>query len=132
MSDDRLEVSVLVRPRQPLPDATELARSAPLSREDFADRYGARPEDLATVEDFARSAGLEVLDADPARRTVRLAGSASQMESAFGVTLATTPGPDGTDYRAPDREPTLPAQLQDVVEGVFGLDSRPVARSRTQ
>ena len=35
----------------------------------------ARPEDLTAVEDFARHAGLEVVESSAARRSVRLSGT---------------------------------------------------------
>ena len=45
--DERVEVSVIVKPRQPLGELQ--ARAQPMSREEFAASYGADPNDLARV-----------------------------------------------------------------------------------
>ncbi len=128
--DQRVEVSVIVRPRQPLPDLdARLSQSQPyLSREEFAAAYGADAADLAKVEDFARKHGLEVVESSPARRTVRLAGRAADMNTAFGVALAHYQLPDGSTFRGFEGEISVPTDLQGIVQGVFGLDTRPVAR----
>jgi kumamolisin len=97
--------------------------AAPLSREEFAATYGADPADLARVTAFAGAHGLEVVEADASRRTVRLAGRVADVSAAFGVDLHQ----EGA-YRVAANEPRLPEELQGIVEGVFGLDTRPVAR----
>lgn len=127
---ERVEVSVMLRPRRPLPDAEQLAKAAPLSRDEFAETYGADPADVAKVKEFASSTGLEVVQADAARRTVVLGGPASQVATAFGVELQRHTAEDGTSYRAPDHEPSVPPDLQDIVQGVFGLDTHPIAQPR--
>lgn len=128
---ERVEVSVILRPRRPLPDAEQMANAPPLSRDEFAQMYGADPADVAKVQEFATSAGLQVVQADPARRTVVLAGPASHVAAAFGVELQRHTGEDGTSYRAPDHAPTIPPDLQDIVQNVFGLDTHPIAQPRT-
>jgi len=124
--DERVEVSVIVKPRQPLGELQ--ARAQPMSREEFAASYGADPNDLTRVEDFARRHGLEVVEASQARRTVVLAGRSADVAAAFGVSLVRQRAEDGTEYRAPDAEVQIPSELQGIVEGVFGLDTRPIAR----
>lgn len=121
---------MIVRPRRPLADLdARLSRAQPyLSREEFAATYGADPEDLAKVEAFASEDGLEVVESSPARRTVRLAGRAADVANAFGVRFVIRQSPDGSTYRGYEREISLPPELQDIVQGVFGLDTRPVAR----
>ena len=126
--DERVEVSVIVKPRRPL---DELQPGAPpMSREEFAAAYGANQGDLQRVEDYARGRGLEVVEASQPRRTVVVAGRSADVAAAFGVSLIRQQQDDGTEYRAPDREVQVPAELQGVVEGVFGLDTRPIARHR--
>jgi kumamolisin len=124
--DERVEVSIIVKPRRPLDELQ--ARAQPMSREEFAAAYGADPEDLRRVEDFARGRGLEVVEASQPRRTVVVAGRSADVAAAFGVSLMQQRQDDGSEYRAPDREVQIPAELQGVVEGVFGLDTRPIAR----
>jgi kumamolisin len=128
-----VEVSVVLRPRQPLGDLeARLAQPdfAPLSREAFAASYGADPAAIDRVHAFAAQHGLHVEEASAARRTVRLSGAAADVGAAFGVTLNDVIEADGRHYHVPDREPTLPSDLQAEVEAVLGLDSRPVARRR--
>jgi kumamolisin len=122
--DERVEVSVVLKPRQQL----ESIPAQPLTREQYAAQYGAAPEALAAVEDFARKHGLEVVESSAARNTVRLAGRAADVSAAFGVSLSRFRGDDGAEYRAPTSEVQLPPELRDIVQGVFGLDTRPVAR----
>ena len=124
--DERVEVSVIVKPRRPLGELQVGAQ--PMSREEFAASYGADPNDLARVEDFARRHGLDVVEASQPRRTVVVAGRSADVAAAFGVSLLRQRSDDGSEYRAPDREVQVPDELQGVVEGVFGLDTRPIAR----
>jgi kumamolisin len=126
--NEHIEVSVMVKPRRPL-DELEARLSqpgaAPLSREEYAASYAAEPADVAKVEAFARQHSLQVVESSAARRTVRLAGTAADISSAFGVQLVQ----DG-QFRGYTGEVQIPAELQGIVESVFGLDNHPVARSR--
>jgi kumamolisin len=127
--DERIEVSLTLAPRRPL-NELEARLDRPMTREEFAASYGADPSAISTVESFARSHGLEVVESSAARRTVRIGGRAEDMEHVFGVRLTRQRLEDGTEFRAPDREAQIPAELQGIVEGVFGLDTRPIARRR--
>jgi kumamolisin len=127
--DERVEVSLTLRSRRPLSEL-EARLDRPMTREEYAASYGADPADISRVEAFAHQHGLQVVEASQARRTVRLAGSAAQMSAAFGVSMQRMRLDDGTEYRATDREVQVPGELSGVVEGVFGLDTRPIARPR--
>jgi kumamolisin len=98
-----------------------------LSRKEFEKRYGADPESIARVETFARQHKLTVEEKSPARRTVILSGTVAAMNEAFGVALKEYDHPTGK-YRGRTGSIHLPAELHDVVEGVFGLDNRPQAK----
>jgi len=111
-------------------DTRPLARQY-LSREQFAQAHGASDADIATVEDFAAQHGMVVISSNAAQRRVVLAGTAAQMCSAFGVQLEEYEYPDGS-YRGRVGELSVPDQLAGVVEGVFGLDDRPVATPKFQ
>jgi len=121
--DERIEVTVHVRRRAEL-----VLGSEPLSREEFAARYGADPADLARVEAFARAHDLVVVHTSAARRSVLLAGTAAQLSSAFGVDLRLYAHPGGGTFRGRQGPISVPAELAGVVEGVFGLDDRPAAQ----
>jgi kumamolisin len=128
---ERLEVTVLVR-RQEAADLKDKLKKlvgggrARISREEFAKRYGAAPADFAAVKKFAEKHGLSVVQEDASRRTVVLSGSVVQFNQAFGVDLQQFEY-DGGSYRGRTGAVHLPAELNGVVEGVFGLDNRPQA-----
>jgi kumamolisin len=126
---ERVEVSVMVRPRRPLAEL-DGRLGQPMSREEFAASFGATEADLEKVSLFARAHGLEVVESSQPRRTVRLAGRAADVAPAFGVDLMTYRDTDGSTYRAPTGEVRLAPELEGVVEGVFGLDTRAVAHRR--
>jgi kumamolisin len=128
----QMQVTLTVRRRSSGddPDALAAIGSQPgqLTREEFAERFGAEPADLKKVEEFARAHGLEVVEASEARRTVVLRGSIGDMSTAFGVDLALYEHPDLGLFRGRVGPVYVPAELADVVEGVFGLDDRPQVR----
>ena len=128
-------VSVRVRRRPdapPLPDLAALSL-APLgerkylSREDFAKEYGASEADLDAIEEFARANGLEVVEVSIPRRTVVLKGTVAQMSKAFAVDLAMYETAE-EKYRGREGTVYVPANIADIVEGVFGLDNRKMAK----
>jgi kumamolisin len=128
--DERVEVTVVVRPRSSDPLAIEQLASQPpgerrhMTRRDYERTLGADPADMERVAAFAREHGLEVLWSDAARRSVGLAGSVAQMTAAFQTELARYESPHGA-YRGRTGPVHVPAELADVVEAVLGLDDRP-------
>jgi len=98
-----------------------------LSRKDFEQHHGADPDSIAKVEAFAREHKLTVKEKSAARRTVILSGPVSAMNQAFGVELKEYQHPNGR-YRGRTGAIHIPTELQDVIEGVFGLDNRPQAK----
>jgi kumamolisin len=97
-----------------------------LTHPDFIQRFGANEDDLAAVERFASTHGLNVKDRDPARRTIVLRGRAEQFKRAFDVTLNKYQT-DGRVFRAREGSIQIPKELKDVVTGAFGFDQRPQA-----
>jgi len=134
---ERIEVSVLVRPRPGAraPDETTgdqlpRDRSYP-SRDAYAAEHGAADADLAKVAAFAHAHSLVVVESNAARRTVVVSGSAAQMAAAFDVRLQQYEHDNGT-YRGRTGPISVPAELAGIVEGVFGLDDRPQAMPHFQ
>jgi kumamolisin len=125
----RTSVTIVLRPRNPLPRDAALATRAPLSREEFEARYGATPEDARLVERFALDFGLLVLEADLARRSVVVEGALGDVAAAFEAQLRQFQSPKGT-FRGRVGTLTVPADLSAIVQGVFGLDERPQARAQ--
>src|SRR5215470_11765105 len=56
--------------------------SKTLTREEFARRYGANPDDVTPVEEFASDNDLTVVSVDLARRSMVLAGTVANMNEA--------------------------------------------------
>jgi len=129
--DERLEVTIRLRPGKPLPDASAWLNPAAelpaiLSHGEFETRYGADPKDFTRVRKFAKEHNLTVVRESPARRSVMLSGTVADFQEAFGVDLKIYEHPGGT-YRGRIGSVHVPAELGEIVEGVFGLDNRPVA-----
>jgi kumamolisin len=99
-----------------------------LSRTAFATAHGADPDELARVEEFARSHHLAVAESSAERRSVVLTGRAADACAAFSVELGQYRHAAGT-YRGRDGLVSVPEELEPLVEGVFGLDNRPQART---
>ncbi len=93
------------------------------------------PEDFAHASEEVKRVlgrfGLSVEEAYPATGSLAVSGSAGQIEDAFRAGLGLDDhGPDGI-LRGRKGEIHIPADLDGVVTGVFGLDQRRVARRLT-
>jgi kumamolisin len=99
-----------------------------LTRAEFAERYGAAPSDLAAVRAFAHSYELAVLEESAVRRTLLLSGSVAQFSKAFAVDLHRMSYAGGT-YRGRVGAVSVPAELEEIIQAVLGLDDRPQART---
>lgn len=131
---EQIDVTIRLRSRagkKPIVNAEAftkpIAERTILSRSEFEQRHGADPDSIARIEAFAREYGLTVKEKSVPRRTVILSGTVTAMNKAFGVELKEYQHPTGR-YRGRTGAIQLPAELQDVIEGVFGLDNRPQAR----
>jgi kumamolisin len=132
--NEKLDVTIRLRSRagkKPIVNADAftkpIAKRTILSRKEFEQSHGATPESIARVEAFAREHKLTVKETSAARRTVILTGTVAAMSLAFGVELKEYEHPGG-NYRGRSGPVQIPADLQDVIEGVFGLDNRPQAK----
>ena len=132
--NEMVDVTIRLRSRagkKPIVKASEFTKPIEkrtiLSRKEFEQRHGADPDSIARVASFAREHKLQVKEKSPARRTVILSGTVAAMNEAFGVELKQYEYPGGR-YRGRTGPIHLPAELQKVVEGVFGLDNRPQAK----
>ncbi len=98
-----------------------------LTPDEYAARYGADPTDVAKVEQFAQESHLTVVRSDLSQRIVVLSGPLQAVSAAFRVQLVQYTSPRG-NYRGRVGPVQIPAYLQGVVEGIFGLDNRSQAR----
>ncbi len=122
--DEAIEVSVILKPKERAPHAG----GAPISRQEFAAKYGADASVIDKVKAFAKEHHLTVSEVSAERRTVKLEGTAANMCSAFGVTLGRYQH-EGHEYRGRTGTIQVPADLAPSVEAVLGLDNRPQART---
>lgn len=102
-----------------------------LSREEYAARHSASPDDIAKVVDFADKNDLSVVETDPVGRKIVLAGTAAAMSAAFATELQRYEHPSGT-YRGRTGPIHIPSELNQIIVGVFGLDDRPQAQPHLQ
>lgn len=131
-----IEVTVRLRrgsePSQ-FPSDAELGAGLPesrtyLTREEFAAKYGARADDMAAIRAFADANGLHVASVDAARRTVMLSGTVAALSATFGTKLEHYSF-QGKTCRCRSGALEIPADLEPIIEGVFGLDTRPQAHA---
>jgi kumamolisin len=132
--DERLEVTIRLRSRKPLPSAADMLKPSTaalpiLSHDEFEQSYGAAPKDIAAIRKFAKANNLAVVRESESRRSVILSGIVGDFNRAFKVTLKTYAYPKGT-YRGRTGSINVPASLAQIVEGVFGMDNRPMAKRR--
>ena len=122
-----IQVSVVLKQRRTL-NLNDLQGQI-LSHDEFAAAYGAEPKQIERVREFARENNLKVIDRDDqvARRTVLLEGTVADLETAFSVKLNDYQHATG-DYHGRTGLIEIPADMADVIQGVFGLDNRPQAR----
>lgn len=144
--DEVFSVTISIRRRpdcSPLPTFDDFAAIPParrrrMSPDAFAAAYGAAAEDIEKVEEFARSHGLTVVEAHAARRTVVVSGSVAKMSRAFSVELGRYEHeieikrgvkPHTEIYRGRNGVVHIPAHLEGIILGVFGLDNRTITRA---
>jgi kumamolisin len=124
----KITVSVLVRRKRPLKAANCLGKER-LTRAQYRQLHAADPAAVKLVRAFAAEFGLTVEPGTPGPeiRIIKLTGSASAMQRAFGVSLVCKTI-DGATYRIHEGSIHLPKELAGAVEAVLGLDNLPQAQ----
>ncbi len=125
-----IEVTVRLRRKNAIEDYVKKLDKGndTLSLEEFDKKFGASEKDIALVEAYAHEHDLTVVNSSISRRSVVLKGSVQQFSNAFGVYLASYQHESGQVFRGRTGSIKIPAELDGVIEGVFGLDNRPQAR----
>ncbi|WP_348268309.1 S53 family peptidase [Edaphobacter paludis] len=123
----RITVSVVVKRKAPLKTANRLGKER-LTRVQFRQAHGPDPNALKLVRAFAKEYGLTPVPGTPApgSRIIKLTGSITAMQKAFGAPLVHKTTETAT-YRVREGSITLPSELSGSVEAVLGLDNRPQA-----
>ena len=138
-ADEHFEITLVLRSRDPQAaqnayDAAQAALPAQrryLTRAELGELQAADPKDLAKVRAFARAFGLKAVRSRADRRSVIMSGSAAAFSAAFGILLQNYEGSEG-HFRGRSGNLTVPAELDGIIEGVFGLDDRPQSRPHFQ
>jgi hypothetical protein len=126
--NEHVEVTVTLRGPK-LPDVSTVAKKA-LSRRQLATQYGAKAADADMVARVLKNYGLTVENISPAGRGMRVSGSVAQMEAAFKAKLGIYRSITQGDFRGREGDIRIPAELDGIVTGVFGLDERRVAQRK--
>ncbi len=129
---EHIELTLVTRRAADLP-RTAVGVPVRLSRDELRQAYGSTQDDQNLVTEVLTGLdpAIEVTGADPGSRRMTLAGPAGVLARAFGteLSLATTPGPDGSPvthrYRSGNLQ--IPAELDGILLAVLGLDTRPQA-----
>ena len=125
-----IEVTLKLRRIHALPDVDAFSGTQ-MTRDELASAHGASADDIKAVTDAFTKFGLTVVSTNAATRSVVLSGSVEAMQSAFQVKLMNYAHQTG-DYRGRVGFIQVPTEVSQIVEGVFGLDDRRVARRRRQ
>ncbi len=125
-----IEVTLKIRRKKALPEVTRRVEKI-LTRDQLRDTYGANQSDIDHVVKTFGTFGLKLVNSSTTTRSVRLSGSVANMEKAFQVKLFNYTHPSG-NYRGRVGRVHVPKDLDKVVEAVFGLDNRRIARRRRQ
>jgi hypothetical protein len=92
-----------------------------LTPEQFGDRFGLSPNDTGQVVSWLQSEGLAVDEVSRARNWVWFSGTAGQMQAALRTEIRRY-RVDGELHFANSSEPSVPAALEPLVNGIAGLD----------
>ncbi|HXL73414.1 MAG TPA: protease pro-enzyme activation domain-containing protein, partial [bacterium] len=100
-----------------------------------ADEFGPTPGEYQKLQDFLKANNLHIDNTFAGRVCVCVTGRVDEIENVFNVHLYNYQRPDGTQFYAPDAEPSV--SLEVPIEHVSGLDnahppkpagSRPVSK----
>lgn len=113
----------------------ELSRQFPKQRhylkgEAFDSIFGADPEDVKRIKTWAARKGFKVLDSNPANRRISVEGDVPTINQAFGTSLSEYEQPMLGRFRGREGPLRIDHEMYGLVEGVFGLDTRPTGRPR--
>ena len=123
-----IELTIGVKPVKPLPDLSALDHELPaerkyMTREHLAQEYGSDPKAMQAIESFAKEHDLVVTRNEPASARMGLAGTADNINAAFGVTLIDYESPKLGAFHARTGPVSVPPEVADAITGVFGLNN---------
>jgi len=125
---ERIEVTIgLAGPKLPGPDEYV---GQTLSPEEFSEKYGTVKGDADRVAKSLKKFGLKVEGVSLESRSMRVSGTAAQMEAAFKPNMVVMRSAKQGEYRGRTGALMIPEEIKGLVTGVFGLDQRRMARRK--
>jgi len=100
-----------------------LAQRSYLSHDELEAKYGAAKDDLDRVEHYAQEHDLTVVHRSAAERSVVIEGTLGALLAAFPADVRLYHHASGT-YRGRRGPISVPEELNGIVTGVFGFDTR--------
>jgi kumamolisin len=124
-ADEIVELTLVLRRRQT--DAgSKLCGSQRLTRDEHAELAGADPKDIESVESLICSQHLTVAWVHAPSRSIGVRGPLSRLAELFGASLQMRRA--GTKvFRSRRGYLQVPEELDGILTGIFGFDTRPVA-----
>jgi kumamolisin len=119
----------LVGPK--LPSADEYVNQT-LTPEELAEKFGTQKANADKVAKILKKYGLHVDKVLPATQSMRVSGTAAALEAAFKPNWAMMRSPTQGEYRGREGPLYIPVELKGLVDGVFGLDERRMARRKAR
>jgi subtilase family serine protease len=92
-----------------------------ITPEQYADRFGLSPADIAKITAWLKSQGFSIGNVARGRNWITFSGSAGQVQSAFGTELHHF-NVNGELHVANATAPQIPFALSGIVSGIRGLD----------
>jgi kumamolisin len=140
-SDQKQTITVTVYVRRnpdgqaSAPDVMTMNQELPaqrkyLSAEEFTKHFGADPNELKKIVDWAQSNGLTVVSQNIDARRVVVQGPIAKVNQAFGVELNEYEEPRFGKFRGRVGNINVDESVFGLIDGVFGLDNRKVGHSR--
>lgn len=124
--EEIVRVTVILRHKAGAP---KLVSGQHITHQQFEQKHGADPNAIAAVEQFAQQAGLSVEESSARKRRVVLSGTIAALTKAFGADLQCFRAPRFKhEFRGRTGSLSIPADLQESVIAVLGLDNRPIAK----
>ena len=126
--DEWIEVTLKLRRKKPLPDLSGRPGQQ-ISRTELEANYGAAPADVEKVRTVLSGLGMTIIQEDPASASMKAGGPADIVEDTFGIKLLHY-SHDGENYRGRRGNLHIPAELDGIITGIFGLDTRRMVKKR--
>jgi kumamolisin len=114
-----------------LPGANEYVNQR-LTPEELAEKFGTQKANADKVAKALKKFGIKVDNVHLATQSMRVSGTAAALEAAFKPDWAMMRSPTQGEYRGREGPVYIPKDLKGLVDGVFGLDERIMARRKAR